>query len=201
MQAGKMPANYIVNVVDKASKQIIYGYSIAQSSRTNLVACSGRKQPEAMYYVNIIFPPKVISTFSKAAPYSVCILLAVIPAFFIFGNKSKINAVKNPEPTVPKTLVNIGNYEFYHDRQTLIYQQKETELTAKESKLLKLLAHSPNELIGRKQLLKIWEDEGVIVGRSLDVFISKLRKKLQDDPAIRLVNIHGRGYKLEILEK
>jgi DNA-binding response OmpR family regulator len=45
---------------------------------------------------------------------------------------------------------------------------------------------------------EIWEDEGIIVGRSLDVFISKLRKKLENDSAVKLVNIHGKGYKLEI---
>jgi DNA-binding response OmpR family regulator len=48
-------------------------------------------------------------------------------------------------------------------------------------------------------LQKVWEDEGVIVGRSLDMFISKLRKKLEINPTVRMVNIHGRGYKLETI--
>ncbi|NBP70070.1 MAG: winged helix family transcriptional regulator [Cytophagia bacterium] len=56
-----------------------------------------------------------------------------------------------------------------------------------------------NEPITRDQLLKEgWEDEGVIVGRSLDVFISKLRKKLIKDPKVQITNIHGIGYKLEV---
>jgi DNA-binding response OmpR family regulator len=58
---------------------------------------------------------------------------------------------------------------------------------------------SPNEVIERSRLQKeIWEDEGVIVGRSLDMFISKLRKKLEPDPNISIVVIRGKGYKLEI---
>jgi len=56
-----------------------------------------------------------------------------------------------------------------------------------------------NEISNRKQLQKeVWEDDGVLVGRSLDVFISKLRKKLEADPAVRIINIHGKGYKLEV---
>jgi DNA-binding response OmpR family regulator len=58
---------------------------------------------------------------------------------------------------------------------------------------------TPNEAIERNRLQKeIWEDEGVIVGRSLDMFISKLRKKLEPDPTIKIAVIRGKGYKLEI---
>jgi DNA-binding response OmpR family regulator len=65
--------------------------------------------------------------------------------------------------------------------------------------LLLIFALSPNETIERTRLQKeIWEDEGVIVGRSLDMFISKLRKKLEFDPNINIVVIRGKGYKLEI---
>jgi DNA-binding response OmpR family regulator len=48
---------------------------------------------------------------------------------------------------------------------------------------------------------KVWIDEGVITGRSLDMFVSKLRKKLSPDPELRITNVHGKGYKLEIPEK
>ena len=61
-----------------------------------------------------------------------------------------------------------------------------------------MLLKLANTIIYREQLQKdVWENEGVIVTRSLDVFISKLRKKLEKDPAIRIVNVHGKGYKLE----
>jgi len=63
----------------------------------------------------------------------------------------------------------------------------------------RILALSPNEIIERSRLQKeVWEDEGVIVGRSLDMFISKLRKKLEVDPNINIVVIRGKGYKLEV---
>ena len=58
---------------------------------------------------------------------------------------------------------------------------------------------NPNQIIKRDELTKrVWEDNGVIVGRSLDTYISKLRKKLKDDDTIKLINVHGVGYKLEI---
>ena len=72
-------------------------------------------------------------------------------------------------------------------------------LTRTETRVLGIFALSPNEIIERSRLQKeIWEDEGVIVGRSLDMFISKLRKKLEPDPNIKIAVIRGKGYKLEI---
>ena len=65
--------------------------------------------------------------------------------------------------------------------------------------MLELFVASPNQVIKRDELTKkVWEDHGVIVGRSLDTYISKLRKKLKDDTSIKLTNVHGIGYKLEI---
>jgi len=73
------------------------------------------------------------------------------------------------------------------------------DLTRTETRVLRIFALSPNEAIERSRLQKeIWENEGVIVGRSLDVFISKLRKKLELDPNLKIVVIRGKGYKLEI---
>lgn len=77
--------------------------------------------------------------------------------------------------------------------------EKTIDLTGTENRVLLIFASAPNEVIERTRLQKeIWEDEGVIVGRSLDMFISKLRKKLEVDPDIKIVVIRGKGYKLEI---
>ena len=62
-----------------------------------------------------------------------------------------------------------------------------------------LFTSQPNEIIKREELTKkVWEDHGVFVGRSLDTYISKLRIKLKEDTSIKLINIHGVGYKLKI---
>ena len=73
------------------------------------------------------------------------------------------------------------------------------ELTFREAKLLRLFASNPGELLERDQILQqVWEDEGVQVTRSVDVFISRLRKKLVADPSVGIVAVHGVGYKLEL---
>jgi DNA-binding response OmpR family regulator len=73
-------------------------------------------------------------------------------------------------------------------------------LTDKEYKILELLNINFGQLTPREDLIQqIWANEGVITGRSLDMFVSKLRKKLSADPDVRITNIHGKGYKLEII--
>lgn len=65
--------------------------------------------------------------------------------------------------------------------------------------MLEIFVANPNQIIKREELTKkVWEDHGVFVSRSLDTYISKLRKKLKDDSSIQLINIHGVGYKLEV---
>lgn len=93
----------------------------------------------------------------------------------------------------------IGNLLFLWESQQLVTGSSIILLTAKEAKLLHVFANAQQELIDRDQLMKeVWEDEGVIVGRSLDMFVSKLRKKLQADPRVSILNVHGKGYKLVI---
>ncbi|MDD7915612.1 helix-turn-helix domain-containing protein [Polaribacter ponticola] len=76
---------------------------------------------------------------------------------------------------------------------------KEITLSKKECELLEIFVANENQVVKREDLTKqVWEDNGVIVGRSLDTYISKLRKKLQEDTSIKLTNIHGVGYKLEV---
>ena len=93
----------------------------------------------------------------------------------------------------------IGNLLFLPESQQLVAGSAIIQLTAKEAKLLYVFANTQQELIDRDQLMKeVWEDEGVIVGRSLDMFVSKLRKKLHADPRVSILNVHGKGYKLVI---
>lgn len=100
------------------------------------------------------------------------------------------------EVPVPSGIA-IGNLIFLRESQQLVAGSSIIMLTAKEAKLLHVFAKAQQEVIDRDQLMKeVWEDEGVIVGRSLDMFVSKLRKKLQADKRISILNVHGKGYKL-----
>jgi DNA-binding winged helix-turn-helix (wHTH) protein len=98
-------------------------------------------------------------------------------------------------------LAVLGKFLFDVKGQRLLLEHEVISLTDKECRILELLHQSFGELIARETLMeKIWINEGVITTRSLDVFVSKLRKKLSPDPGLRITNVHGKGYKLEVSE-
>ena len=91
----------------------------------------------------------------------------------------------------------LGNFLFDTQKQTLTIGEKITKLTTKECELLSLLCAHANEILERNYALKtIWVDDNYFNARSMDVYITKLRKLLRDDPGIEIINIHGKGYKL-----
>jgi len=96
-------------------------------------------------------------------------------------------------------IYNLGSLTCDFTNQQIKTGNHIQELTSKEAKLLKLFCLNQNKVINRDIIQKaIWEDEGYFVGRSMDVFISRLRKLLKDEPSVTILNIHGVGYKLEV---
>lgn len=92
---------------------------------------------------------------------------------------------------------NIGRYIFDTQKQVLSHDNDIKKLTTKESELLSLLASNANSILERNFALKsIWVDDNYFNARSMDVYITKLRKLLKDDPNVAIINIHGKGYKL-----
>jgi len=95
----------------------------------------------------------------------------------------------------------IGKFSFDTQKQILSINGEQTKLTTKESELLNLLCSHANDVLNRDFALKtIWIDDNYFNARSMDVYITKLRKHLKDDPSIEIINIHGKGYKLIIPE-
>ena len=95
------------------------------------------------------------------------------------------------------TMYKIGKFTFDTQKQVLIADDKPEKLTTKESALLSLLCAHVNEILERNFALKtIWIDDDYFNARSMDVYNTKLRKHLKDDPSIEIINIHGKGYKL-----
>lgn len=96
-----------------------------------------------------------------------------------------------------KKVFTLGQYEFDYPAQRLVRNGETSSLTTKEAELLKLLALNKNRVLEREIALKlIWGNDNYFTGRSMDVFITKLRKYLKDDPTVEIVNVHGTGYKL-----
>lgn len=100
-----------------------------------------------------------------------------------------------------KDVFEIGNYSFNYKNQELIIKDDNKHLTKKEAEMLRLLCLNKNELLTRELALKvIWGENDYFKGRSMDVFITKLRKYLKSDERIEIINVHGTGFKLQVDE-
>src|SRR5450432_3595082 len=193
--------DYVVNVLNCGNSSVAYGYAISNNKKDDIVACRGRVQPKGCYIVNIKFKSTGITTARNEYFLAALLFLAVVGFIFLRPVKSQkalpdLPALPDSQPTGRFTL---GSMSFDAETRKLMINGKAIDLTRTETGVLRIFALSPNKAIERSQLQKeIWEDEGVIVGRSLDMFISKLRKKLEFDPNIKIVVIRGKGYKLEI---
>lgn len=203
MQSNFLATAYIVEVQVCVTKQMVYSYEKREALKSNNTACKGRAYPKGCYV--ILFTPmsaplahKRLTDQSSSGRYFWLVGLLLLLLTFVIGfwlyykliNRSKI-------PLDKEGLFTIGQYLFDPISSMLFFGKSSVELSAKESNLLLLLYHSANTTIEREVILqKVWGDEGNYIGRTLDVFISKLRKKLEKDPSIKIVNIRGTGYKL-----
>jgi two-component system, OmpR family, response regulator len=98
---------------------------------------------------------------------------------------------------VEQKVYQLAGYNFDFEKQTLTYADKIQKLTTKESDLLKMLCDNKNSILERNYALKtIWIDDNYFNARSMDVYITKLRKYLKEEPGIQVLNIHGKGFKL-----
>lgn len=120
-------------------------------------------------------------------PFDTDILLAKIKA--ILARRDIQSATRD--------IYNIGNFVFNSKLRTLTINDTETKLSPKEAELLELLAATPNKLINRELALKkIWGTDDYFTARSMDVYVTKLRRYLADDPSLVIKNIHGAGFQL-----
>lgn len=194
MQSSNLPSEYIVNVLECGTSDVVYGFEIIGDKDKDVVPCLGRSLPKQCYEIRVSFPNNIPTPSRYIYPTS-SMMFCLFLAFLVF-RKNKFSKKLNDQG---HQFIQLGRIKFLYDKRLLEVGENSIELTTKENQVLKILASNLNETLSREKLQKeVWEDEGVLVGRSLDVFISKLRKKLEADPNIRIVNIHGKGYKLEL---
>lgn len=118
--------------------------------------------------------------------------------------KLRINAIlrrvnRNTDKNSKISVYQIGNYNFDFTNHLLTSSAGENQLTKREAELLNLLCINMNSVLRREVALKtIWGEDNYFMGRSMDVYITKLRKLLNGDPAISIVNIHNTGFRLEV---
>ena len=193
--------DYVVNVLNCGNSSVAYGYAISKNRKDDIVSCRGRRQPIACYLINIKFKPTGVPIAKYGYFLGALSFLAFIGFIFwrsVTPRKALPGLPGLPDNGHTNEMFTLGSMSFDAETRKLIMNGKTTDLTRTETRVLRIFALSPNETIERSRLQKeIWEDDGVIVGRSLDMFISKLRKKLELDPNIKIAVIRGKGYKLE----
>jgi hypothetical protein len=190
-------ADYVVNVLNCGTKQVAYGYAISHNQKDDIVSCKGRKLPVACYTILIKFKTDSLITAKTGYLLGSLPILAFVGLLFFRVARTKKDVVENTSLELEQ--FQLGDILFDAKLRRLMMKDLSVDLTATESRVLRIFAESPNAVIKRNRIQKeIWEDEGVIVGRSLDMFISKLRKKLELDKRVKIVVIRGVGYRLEV---
>ena len=107
----------------------------------------------------------------------------------------RANGVERPEPEPER--YQLGNSQFDPRKQVLRTPVGERRLTTKESELLRLLCQHQNKVLERNEALRqVWGNDSYFSGRSMDVYIAKLRKYLREDPSVEIINVHGQGFRL-----
>jgi len=200
--------DYTVSVNECDQNRTIFAYEV-NTAGGDLKACRGRKQIKGCYVIEISFPAK------KSFNYG-WLLLAFIPVVFaglyFAGRRNRISAPQEHiEEKVNESLSGkpesvpaitdhkkVGNFVFFESKGILSLNDETIELSVKEGKALSILVLNQNAVVGRDLLMKeLWEDDGVfVITRNVDVLISKLRKRLSADPSVKIVNVHGKGYKM-----
>lgn len=215
LPATQFPSGYTLTVHDCINGDIVYGSQI-NNSFPNILACSGRRQPPGCFTIQFTLPDLYVNIkkkkagevdLSEANPTplvygGILVLLCVALLIVRVGKKEKPAPVEDQNNAIEKKsvpeLAALGKFLVDPKSQCLLLGDEVISLTDKEYKVLELLNKNFGELVSRETLMQeVWINEGVITGRSLDMFISKLRKKLSPDPELKITNVHGKGYKLE----
>ena len=195
---------YDVAVLDCTHGEMQLGYSFYDLKSPEGVACSGRVQEEGCHTLQVTFNAPIAATSTPSNLWwsgALGFLLAGCVGL-VWYQIGRVNVpLKTSEPTLGQenNLLYLGQTTFDPANQSLVAAGTSHTLTYREAKLLRLFAEHPNQLLERSFILSsVWGDEGIIVGRSADVFVSRLRKLLQSDPTLRITSIHGVGYRLEV---
>ncbi|MEM1001173.1 MAG: winged helix-turn-helix domain-containing protein [Bacteroidota bacterium] len=191
-------SSYTVEVKRCDNREVVYSYLMTNSEDSTSIPCSGRAVPRACYLIEVGFTGLENRREAESPAFYRYMFIGLFLAIILLSLAIYLRRPKTNYGVDPSAKV-IGKFKFYPEQLKLIKEAQEIALSKKECEILELLLANLNDIVTREELSKrIWEDQGVIVGRSLDTYISKLRKKLKDDDNINISNIHGVGYKLEL---
>ncbi len=206
LKEAHIAAGYFMEVERCGTGEIVYSYRVGDVEQVDIIPCESRPYPESCYSLLFTLSRDVAaatdgSSVNEAADSGndhaitigiILVVLVTVVMFFVARYRRTLSAGDAGR-------IRMGKYLFDRRNAVLILKEQRTELSGKEADLLLLLHKSVNDTVKREVILsRVWGDEGDYIGRTLDVFISKLRKKLEADPRVRIVNVRGVGYKLVI---
>jgi len=195
----ELSKHYRVSVLQCYEQLVGYSYEMSVFEENTIIPCSGRYLPKGCYTIEIKFTKREDLFFKEQILIYIIGFVCLLLLLDVFILKRKQQQVVDTIETPSEDYTRVGRFRFYPEQNKLVKEAEEISLSKKECELLEILVANPNQIIKRDEFnKKVWEDNGVFVGRSLDTYISKLRKKLQDDDAIKITNVHGVGYKFEI---
>lgn len=189
---------YIVEVESCDSAIIVHSFEAHRLKDKNAIACKGRALPESCYnfYFTVLPTEESPLKTKKEEEAKVSYLFFILPLVLLISLLIYYLRQRNK---LSENAINIGQFEFDQKRLLLKLKTQSIELSAKEADLLMLLHQHESQTLERAFILnQIWGDEGDYVGRTLDVFISKLRKKMAADPKLKIINIRGVGYRFVV---
>lgn len=195
-------SNYDVAILDCATQELQLGYNFLDLTQKHEVPCGGRQQGRGCYTLQVAFTALPDAPQPTSVWWLVGLGGLMVSVFYGARHWSvRTQHIRKVESSLGNNVapLQVGQFRFDFTNQLLLSDTSQQKLTYREAKLLHLFAVNPNRLLEREFILKsVWEDEGVFVGRSVDVFVSRLRKLIQEDPTLRIVAVHGVGYRLEV---
>jgi DNA-binding winged helix-turn-helix (wHTH) protein len=207
--------DYLVTVNDCLDNKLLLGYARLDVEQQKAPPCGGREQHIACSNIHLAFTGSSLlgknSAWYEKWTLALSLLLLGYFAFSFFKQKKQAGPAAPPPlpvaenayaPALGSHLIRFGHSTFDFANQVVQQGSDRQELTFREAKLLHLFCKNTNQLLDRNFILQeVWEDEGVIVGRSLDVFVSRLRKILKNDDLVKITNVHGVGYRFEVADQ
>lgn len=194
-------SNYDVSVLKCSDDMLQLGYNFLDFQKNNSIPCGGRDMEQNCYKLRVHFLQNETNVAGKNG-YLVWLVAAggLLTGIFLTARyrRRTVSSSESAE-AAPDNLLLFGKSKFDPANQRLFSGNEQHSMTYREAKLLHLFASNPNRLLERDFILQsVWADEGILVGRSIDVFVSRLRKLLKEDPSVRIVAVHGVGYRMEV---
>lgn len=192
---------YDVSVLRCENSTIALGYNYQDLNQKEGIPCKGRKLEAGCYMLKVSFYPETKTAAATNNWWILPIGSLLAGLGFIVWKRTKKEDIEidNQSDNKIDDKLNFGNSSLDMANLILVSELKTYNLTYREAKLLHLFTNNKNKVLERDFILKsVWEDEGIIVGRSVDVFVSRLRKMLAEDLRVKICAVHGVGYRLEV---